>query len=971
MRADPLDATVARAAGTITDTGAEAGAVDAAAPTVAGRAGARRRDDAAELIGRSLGRYRVLARLGAGGMGVVWAALDPALDRRVAVKVLPSRAGASRDHLEVRLRREAQALARLEHPNVIAVYDVGVAADSVFVAMQLVDGVTLDAYVAREHATPAAIAALFVQACRGLAAAHAAGIVHRDVKPSNLLVDGAGRVFVGDFGLARGAGADDAIASAPADASLLDTELTRAGAVLGTPLYMAPEQHAGQAATERADQFSLCVSMWSVLYGEHPFAPEPWDAAAAVAAMKADRVREPSTRVAVPARVVRALRRGLRGDPAARWPSMAALADELAPRTRIGWFAAAGGIAAIGGAVALTLAVAEPAASTPPCAPDPARFADAWSPARADTLRATFAASRRPYAAATADAVIAALDGYRARWVATRVAVCEATEVHREQSSELLDRRMQCLDARRTAAGALVDVLGAPGEPAVVDRAIDAVASLEAPGACATVDTSGLPPPSGAAAQAEYARLSAEVERAQALGRTGRPKSGLDRLRELHGAVDALAYPPLTARLLVIEGEILERVGELDRAMAQLDAATTAAVDARDPVLEARAWISLFNVAVLRKQDPVATQLRLRPAELALTRAGNPIGPRLDLLRFRAIALAQQQKLAEAVEAATELVAEAERAGDELALARALQSAATVCQWSGEPARGLPLTERALALLERLLGPDHPDLATVLATRGSLQSELGDRAAGDVSTQRALAILVAAFGADDVSTVGPLVNLANSAASSGRFDEAGTRYRRALALLDRSPEEHAAWRAQVVRNLGSMYVDAGRFDEAVPVLRKTLADYEARFGHEHLNTADVANTLGFALRETGALAEARTLQERALATLQRLYGADHVYLSYALDELAQLDITERSWPSAVRHAERALALRVAGSSAPEEIATTRFILAMALDGAGARPRALALAREAAVGLHANDDGSAAQVDAWIAARTAR
>lgn len=268
MRADPLDATVARAAGTITDTG-DAGVVDAAAATVAGKAGARRRDDAAELIGRSLGRYRVQARLGAGGMGVVWAALDPALDRRVAVKVLPSRAGASRDHLEVRLRREAQALARLEHPNVIAVYDVGVAADSVFVAMQLVDGVTLDTYVAREHATPAAIAALFVQACRGLAAAHAAGIVHRDVKPSNLLVDGAGRVFVGDFGLARGAAADDAVA--PADASLLDAELTRAGAVLGTPLYMAPEQISGTNINHRADLYAVGCTLFELCTGRPPF----------------------------------------------------------------------------------------------------------------------------------------------------------------------------------------------------------------------------------------------------------------------------------------------------------------------------------------------------------------------------------------------------------------------------------------------------------------------------------------------------------------------------------------------------------------------------------------------------------------------------------------------------------------------------------------------------------------------------
>ena len=974
MRADPLDATVARAAGTITDTGVvDAGVVDAAAATVAGKAGARRRDDAAELIGRSLGRYRVQARLGAGGMGVVWAALDPALDRRVAVKVLPSRAGASRDHLEVRLRREAQALARLEHPNVIAVYDVGVAADSVFVAMQLVDGVTLDTYVAREHATPAAIAALFVQACRGLAAAHAAGIVHRDVKPSNLLVDGAGRVFVGDFGLARGAAADDALAIAPADASLLDAELTRAGAVLGTPLYMAPEQHAGQAATERADQFSLCVSMWTVLYGQHPFAPEPWDAAAAVAAMRADRVVEPTRRVAVPTRVVRALRRGLRGDPAARWPSMAALADELTPRTRIGWFAAAGGVAAIGGAVALTLAVAEPAAVTPPCAADASRFADAWSPARADTLRTAFAASRRPYASTTAASVIAALDGYRARWVATRVAVCEATEVHHEQSSELLDRRMRCLDARRTATGALVDVLVAPGDPVVVDRAIDAVAALETPDTCATVAATGVPLPSSPAAQAELARLSAEVERVRALGRTGRPKVGLERVAALRGPVEALAYPPLTALLALTEGQLYDHVGRYDAAIAQLDAATAAAVAAQDPALEARAWVDLFGVAIVRKRDPKSTDLRLRPAELALARAGAGASfeARAELLRYRAIAEAQREQFSTAIALADELIALCEGARNEVLLGSALHAAALVRQWAGQPAEAVPFLTRALANAERRLGPEHPNLAATLTTLASVQSELGDRVASRAAAERAVAVYTASVGADSPMIVGPMVALANDAAELGHFAEAVPRYRRALAILDRDPEANVASRALVSGNLGGALAEWQRFDEALPLLRRSLALHEARLGSEHAELAWPLLALGFALRSVGELTEARSIQERALAIVENAFGAAHVYTAYPISELAQLDVEARAWPSAVRNAERALALQLAAPSAPEEIATTRFILAQALHGSGAHARALAQAREAATALHALGDTSAADVDAWITEHTAK
>ena len=220
----------------------------------------------------------MLARLGAGGMGVVYAALDPALDRKVALKVLPPLAAERRAHLEIRLRREAQALARLEHAHVIAVYDV--AAESVFVAMQLIDGTTLDAHLATERPEPSRILALFVEAARGLAAAHAAGIVHRDVKPSNLLVDRAGRVYVGDFGLARSGDDDD---GGERDTSLLGAEMTRAGAVMGTPVYMAPEQHAGSAATARSDQFSLCVSLWEALFGQHPFVAGRWTEDAAIA----------------------------------------------------------------------------------------------------------------------------------------------------------------------------------------------------------------------------------------------------------------------------------------------------------------------------------------------------------------------------------------------------------------------------------------------------------------------------------------------------------------------------------------------------------------------------------------------------------------------------------------------------------------------------------------------------------------
>ena len=322
-------------------------------------------------------------------------------------------------------------------------------------------------------------------------------------------------------------------------------------------------------------------------------------------------------------------------------------------------------------------------------------------------------------------------------------------------------------------------------------------------------------------------------------------------------------------------------------------------------------------------------------------------------------------------EARGTFIALCEGARNEVLLGAALHAAALVRQWAGQPAEAVPFLTRALANAERRLGPEHPNLAATLTTLASVQSELGDRVASRAAAERAVAVYTASVGADSPMIVGPMVALANDAAELGHFAEAVPRYRRALAILDRDPEANVASRALVSSNLGGALAEWQRFEEALPLLRRSLALHEARLGSEHAELAWPLLALGFALRSVGELTEARTIQERVRAIIEHTYGVDHVYLSYPLSELAQLDVEVRAWPSAVRNAERALALQRVGPAAPEEIATTRFILAMALDGAGARPRALALAREAATALHALGDTSAADVDAWITEHTAK
>ena len=295
--------------------------------------------------GTPVGRYTVLALVGQGGMGEVYAAHDPKLDRTIALKLLRPRGAGGAARGESRLMREAQAIARLSHQNVITVHDVGAHGDRVFLAMEYVEGRTLTAWLAERARPPAEIVAMFREAARGLAAAHAAGLVHRDFKPQNVMVARDGTVRVTDFGLARRMegvvartapcpGAAAAAAPALATEPPIEVTLTRTGELIGTPLYMAPEQLALEAIDARSDQFSFCVALYDALYGEHPFLGPARGSAGLpdlVRALRAGVVRQPVARSRVPGPLRRALLRGLAIDPAARWPSMDDLTAALEP----------------------------------------------------------------------------------------------------------------------------------------------------------------------------------------------------------------------------------------------------------------------------------------------------------------------------------------------------------------------------------------------------------------------------------------------------------------------------------------------------------------------------------------------------------------------------------------------------------------------------------------------------------------
>jgi serine/threonine protein kinase len=394
--------------------------------------------------GEMLGKYRLDRVLGAGGMGIVWAAFDPDLERAVALKLLHT---SDVPTLRTRLLREARAMARLKHPNVLTVYEVGTDRNRDYIAMEIVDGDTLDVWLGSKPSQTEITEALLA-AGRGLAAAHAAGLVHRDFKPHNVLRSNDGHVYVTDFGLARGQIEDgsevDQVAPGTAHPiDLLVSPLTQTGVMIGTPAYMAPEQFAGRVPDARTDQFAFCVTAWEALTGARPFRgeslPELHEAVDAG-------VRGLAT--TLPPRIRDVLARGLEPSPDARWPDLRTLLDALAaaseppPRRRkLALVLSIAPVLVVGG-VALFVSSRS---NEDECVPADRAFADAWSDERRDEVLRT-----NPGSDVLGPLVL--LDDLRRRWMRAYTEACAAprTDATRARLECLLDLRDKV--ARKTKA---------------------------------------------------------------------------------------------------------------------------------------------------------------------------------------------------------------------------------------------------------------------------------------------------------------------------------------------------------------------------------------------------------------------------------------------------------------------------------------------------------------------------------------
>lgn len=821
------------------------------------------RDDAREgaPAPTQIGRYHVLERIGAGGMGEVFAARDPELDRTVAIKLVHADLGSSSSSAAARLLREAQTLARLNHPNVVQVFEVGTVKGRVFIAMEIVRGETLRRFGEQGPSIARRLDAL-QQCAAGLHAIHRVGLVHRDVKPDNVVVASDGRVRVVDFGLARGAAADtsepdridlEPVPPSPGPNTPVSARLTVTGAMVGTPVYMAPEQLRRQVIDPRCDQFAFCVMAWELLAGERPFV-----SSSIGELFEAHRNGpQPPARAEIPPALWRALARGLAYEPSARWPDMAALLEAMqravrpGPSRRVAVTAVAGVMGMV--AVPVFGARAEPA----PCVE--------LGP-RGDATQA-----RQERVAALREQHEPALEvlGARIEALATRrQQACEA------QQGPQLGR---CLERALSRVDAMIDAL-ARGDDDLLDRA-RAIASLPDGSECAERSEPTAP---SVAARAELARVRGELDRAHAelaLGHAGRLRG---RGAELRAMALATGSAALQAEALAFDGELAGALGESERARASLLEAALQAEAERDDALAASAWLSLAKVSIGQLRDPVRGRDDLRRARAAVLRNGDEalqerlrwLGAQLSLL---------EGDVASAREQLEGLVAELD--DDELPPTRwpLLDLAADAAEAAGEldEAAALHVRQRRIALAQ--LGAEHPLLASIDYNLGKVELLRGRAAASREALDRALHGWRTALGDDHPDLALVHTALQQWEMRHGSLAAAREHAERVLELgRAHLPEDHPDLALAWV-GVGAIALLQGDHDEAVDAYARALAIAQRAHAPDHVELAIVRLDYAEALLERSpadtdlALAQI----EPALAAIEAAPGHDPSLLAFA------------------------------------------------------------------------------------------
>ena len=840
-----------------------------------------------------IGRFTLLARIGRGGMGDVYAAHDPLLDRKVALKLLRPGVG-----IDGWLLHEARAAARLAHPNVVVIHEVGELDGGIYIAMEHIEGVTLRVW-SRGRRAQAEILEVFMLAGRGLAAAHDAGVVHRDFKPENVLLSREGellRVRVVDFGIARVTGRSSPDVAACA---------------MGTPAYMSPEQHQGGHVDARTDQFSFCVALHEVLTGRHPYGADEPDTTGEQLLARILAEERPVGERALPGWLRRVLRRGLRAAPTARYSSMHTLLQELqaTPARRKRRRLLTAGVALAITSSALTVASLDGLAALP-CAEVTADLHAVWDEPTRIAARAAFAGSGLTNADEVWERLAPRLDEYADAWVVGRRQACQAR--HDDPTDEASRLREACLLRRRAEFGALASLLVRADEATVLaaSSAVDQITPLSVCNDAEVLrrEVSIDPARDPRAAESlrhEILALGVEV-------RAGHVQAASPRVSALVDAAQEHAGPTVFAEALQLRGLVEEARGDYEAAAASLEAAVREAIAARHDRLHAELAVRLVWLHGVQRRRPADARAWIGHAEAAIRALQSDVVLAARLLDHRG-SIASVEHDYETAERLHHDAIEVRGESSQIAqtdLAVSMSNLGLALLSQGKLAEAEPQIEAALDRYRALFGPSHPTVAAVLS------------------------------------------NLGQAHVRAGRVERGLTLLREALALKESTlGREHIAL-FTTLNNLGGAYSELGRTTEARETYLRALAIGERALGPDSPQLEILSHNLAFEAWQLGAFDDVIRHASRALELQRRLHGESHPIEAPTLELLARGQLGVGRTTEAAATIEEALALADRGTFDPAVRGSLLISAAWILHAAGApHERVLTLAREAERLLH--------------------
>ncbi len=874
-----------------------------------------------------LGRYIVLEVLGRGGMGIVYRAFDPKLERQLALKVVrPS--GRENARLRQRMIGEAQTMAKLDHPNIVGVYEVGEVGEQVFVAMELVKGKNLREWLAEKRRGWREVLAVLLQAGRGLAAAHGEKVVHRDFKPDNVFVGDDTRVRVGDFGIAQRED-DPETLKLRAEARAVqeaNKQVTMAGALVGTPAYMAPELFRGEPADHRSDQFAFCVTAWEALYGVRPLtgidaATTLWEA------VKAGK-REPiPTDRKVPAWIRNVLDRGLCVDPDARFATTQAMlaALEANPTRRrvmlgtiiatflvlAGWFGAAKYL---------------DAQQIATCEAEGATIEEVWNEAAKTRLHQGLLATGASYAETMATKVTPYFEAQSEAWEEARTQACLEATVKKTWDDETLNRAKDCLDDRKAELKALLETL-ATTDQAGVQLALEAAAHLSTVTYCTDTRVLDAMPSASDYDRRDIQAIRDKLFAVQSLRATGAYTDGLRMAKQTVEMAEDVGWRPLIASAYHNLGLLFYESEQFQEAEQTLERAYFSGLHTGTFELALDAAIALADTVVSIQKRHEDGLRWLQHADSLLSLVGNTEASRLRASAIksnRGTVFRSMGRFQEAVNEQTSALHLQEKLLPPMhpLLAETRNSLALTLEASGESSEAEVHFRAAIAQLETSHGHDHPNVATTHFNLVGTLLSLGKKREAEASLKTVLDIYEKTYGAESLAFASALDLQGQIADAQEDYPKAIDAYRRALSIKESKLPAHHPNLITNLNNLALSLDIIGAQQEAIIYYERALDIAEQTLGPEHPTVATLLANLGVVDQGRGDYARAAARHRRALAISEKVYGADNPQTARCLIRLADaLDFAGEK-EEAEEHYLRSLSILEAHTETIDQMAMT-------------------------------------------------